>query len=244
LQERYIMKAHLIYGKHAVIEALKNKARRKTKLWLTSEAISELEASLLEICAVQIKSRKEIDVLVPSGSVHQGMILFCEPLSQPTLKDFLNRLKNMEEAGVVILDQVSDPQNIGAIMRSSLAFGAKAIIVQDKNAPEETASLVKAAAGTFEHLPMIREVNISRALEELKKVGFWSVGLDGYAEKELSSLPKIEKWALVMGSEGKGMRRLVSENCDFLARLPISEHVESLNVSVAAGVALYELSKK
>lgn len=227
-----------------MLAALSNPARKKTKLFVTEEARFELSSDLAGLVPISIKSRKEIDTLFPPGSVHQGFALFCEPLKEPSLRSFLLENKKTKKMMMVVLDQVFDPQNVGAIMRSSLAFGAAAVVMQEKNSPQETASLVKAAAGTFEKLPLIREVNITRAIEELKKEDFWAVGLSGHASAELSSIPDSHRTCLVLGSEGKGMRSLVEKSCDFTARLPIADEVESLNVSVAAGIALYELSRK
>ena len=144
---------------------------------------------------------------------------------------------------VLILDQVTDPQNIGAIIRSCAAFGTKAVIVQDKNSPQESGSMAKAAAGTMELVPVVRVTNLARAIETLKKHNFWIVGMDGYAKDNVDKIDKNAKLGVVMGSEGSGMRRLIEESCDITVRLPINPKVESLNVSTAAAVVLYELSK-
>ena len=145
---------------------------------------------------------------------------------------------------LLILDQVTDPQNIGAVIRSCVAFDTLALIMQDKNAPTETGAMAKAAAGTIEYLPICRVTNLSRAVNRLKEAGFWTVGMDGYAQTTIDKINKNGKIAIIMGSEGKGMRRLVEESCDITVRLPISARVESLNVSTAAAIALYEVSKK
>ena len=145
---------------------------------------------------------------------------------------------------VLILDQVTDPQNIGAIIRSAVAFNTLALILQDKNSPLENGAMDKAAAGMIEHLPIVRVTNLSRAIEQLKDAGFWTVGMDGYAQTTIDKLNKSGKTAIIMGSEGKGMRRLVEESCDISVKLPISPMTESLNVSTAAAIALYEINKE
>ena len=151
--------------------------------------------------------------------------------------------ENKTQCHLLILDQVTDPQNIGAIIRSCAAFETLGLVVQDKNSPLESGAMDKAAAGTIEFVPVARVTNLSRAIETLKDNGFWVMGMDGYADTTIDKINKSGKIAIVMGSEGKGMRRLVQENCDSSVKLPISSNVESLNVSTAAAIALYELSK-
>ena len=138
---------------------------------------------------------------------------------------------------------MTDPHNIGAIMRSAAAFGARAILIPDRNAPEISGTLAKSASGAVEHVPLIRVVNLVRALEQLKKAGFWSVGLAGEAERTLAAQNVSGRLCLVLGSEGSGMRRLTREACDVMARLPTGGAISSLNVSNAAAVALYELRR-
>ena len=159
------------------------------------------------------------------------------------IEDLICDTKKLEKALVVILDQVSDPHNVGAILRSAAAFGAMAVIVPDANAPEETGTLAKSASGALEVIPLIRVANLSRAMEMLKKADFWCVGMDGYAKKEMGEDRLPQKCALVMGSEGEGMRRLTAENCDYMVKLPIARTVESLNVSNACTIALYEWNR-
>ena len=148
-----------------------------------------------------------------------------------------------EKCHILILDQVTDPQNIGAIIRSAVAFNTLALIMQDKNSPIENGAMAKASAGMIEHLPIARVTNLSRAIEKLKNAGFWTVGMDGYAKTTIDKLQKPLKTAIIMGSEGKGMRRLVEENCDISVKLPMSPLTESLNVATAAAIALYEFNK-
>ena len=159
------------------------------------------------------------------------------------LEDVIALADKCEKCHVLILDQVTDPQNIGAIIRSAVAFNTLALIVQDKNAPAETGAMAKASAGMIEHLPIARVTNLSRAIEQLKNAGFWTIGMDGYAQNTVAEMNKSGKTAIIMGSEGKGMRRLVEESCDATVKLPMNEKVESLNVATAAAIVLYEINK-
>ena len=238
----------ILYGRHAVTAALNNPERKIIKLLCTTENAPEAK----KICAnrglpettVNIVDRREIDRILPRDAVHQGFALYCSELPEYSLEDICILAENQPNCHLLILDQVTDPQNIGAIIRSCVAFNALALIMQDKNSPTETGAMVKATAGTIEHLPICRVTNLSRAIKQLKDAGFWTVGMDGYAQTTIDKMNKSGKIALIMGSEGKGMRRLVEENCDTTVRLPISDKVESLNVSTAAAIALYEVSKK
>lgn len=231
----------IIYGRHAVLAALANPRRQIDKLLCTKEAAAEIRQT--GKISPQIVERREIDKLLPPDAVHQGFALFCGRLPSYTLDDILDMAASKEKCHVLILDQVTDPQNIGAIIRSAVAFNTLALILQDKNSPLESGAMDKAAAGMIEHLPIARVTNLSRAIEKLKDAGFWTVGMDGYAQTAIDQLNKSGKTAVIMGSEGKGMRRLVEESCDIAVRLPISPLTESLNVATAAAIALYEINK-
>jgi len=232
----------ILYGRHAVMAALENPARKIYKLVCVSENAVSLRAKYPNLNIV-IADKKDIDKFVPTDAVHQGFVLYCSELDNLSIEELCTMTANDKKCNVLILDQVTDPQNIGAIIRSCAAFGTKALIVQDKNSPTESGAMAKAAAGTMEFLPIVRATNLTRAIETLKKNGFWVVGMDGYAKDNVDKIDKNAKLAVIMGSEGSGMRRLIEESCDITVRLPINPKVESLNVSTAAAVVLYELSK-
>lgn len=231
----------ILYGRHPVLSALQNPKRKCLKILCTPENAEEIRR--VSKISPQIVERKEIDKLLPQDAVHQGFALFCSELPTIALEDIIARAETLENCHILILDQVTDPQNIGAIIRSAVAFNTLALIIQDKNSPNETGSMAKASAGMIEHLPIVRVTNLSRAINQLKDAGFWTIGMDGYAQTTIDKLKKGGKNAIIMGSEGKGMRRLVEESCDITVKLPMNEKVESLNVSTAAAIVLYEINK-
>lgn len=235
-----------LYGLHAVKAALANPRRRRHRLLLTDEAAQALHADISNIndLSPEIEGREAIARVVPPGAVHQGAALLSEPLADVALEDIIDQAAEGEKSVILILDQVTDPQNVGAILRSAAAFGAAAVVVPDRHAPPETGALVKAASGAVEIVPLVRVVNLARAMEDLKAAGFWCAGLDGSAPQTLAAADMTGKVALVLGAEGEGLRRLTRDHCDILVRLPISDRMESLNVSAAAAVALYELARK
>jgi 23S rRNA (guanosine2251-2'-O)-methyltransferase len=229
-----------LYGHHAVAAALANPQRRLRRLLLTVEAEASLNQMLTPPWPVapERTDRGRIDQLLGRDIAHQGAALLADPLAQPSLASVLER-----NGPIVVLDQVTDPRNVGAIMRSAAAFGAAAVITQDRNAPEETGSLAKAASGTLETMPLLRAVNIARTLIALKAANVWCVGLDASGKPLSGPFFAGRRVALVLGAEGEGMRRLTRETCDEIAGLSIKGAVESLNVSAAAAVALYELTR-
>jgi 23S rRNA (guanosine2251-2'-O)-methyltransferase len=233
-----------LYGHHAVAAALTNRHRPVLRLLATGEASDALtHAAEARGLTVERVPRQDLDALLPPGAVHQGIVLEAGPLPTRNLED-LSRNDPDNAAVVVVLDQVSDPHNVGAILRSAAAFGALGVITQDRHAPAETGALAKAASGALERVPLIRVPNLSRALKDLRDIGFWSVGLDADAPVTLSGAALSGRLALVLGAEGAGLRRLTREHCDHLARLPMMPGaVESLNVSNACAVALYELRR-
>ena len=226
------------WGKHAVAAALDNPDRKVLKAWATREA-----AGFMQFPAdvtVTLADVADLGRLVPHDAPHQGVVVEVEPLEEVWLDAILNEAP--EQAVLLVLDQVTDPHNVGAILRSAAAFGAIGIVTQDRHSPPESGALAKAASGALERVPWTRVVNLARALEEIGEAGFWRIGLTGDASSELKDALGPARVALVLGAEGPGLRPNTREHCDALARLPIGEAVESLNVSNAAAVALYAAS--
>jgi len=223
------------WGKHAVAAALDNPERRVLKAWATREAAGFMQfPSGLPVTYADVA---DLARLVPHDAPHQGVVIEAEPLEDIWLGDLLAQAD--EKSVLLVLDQVTDPHNVGAILRSAAAFGAVGIVTQDRHSPPEGGALAKAASGALERLPWARVVNLARALEEIGEAGFWRIGLTGDADTDLKAALGPPRVALVLGAEGPGLRPNTREHCDALARLPISEAVESLNVSNAAAVALY-----
>ncbi len=239
-----------LWGVHPVLAALANPARHSRRLLLTAEALKshgaaiDLLARTRPLPQAEAIERADLDALLPMGAVHQGIALAVEPLPATDIADLLEAAKDRPNAVVLVLDQVTDPHNVGAVMRSAAAFGALGLVVQDRHTPEETGTMAKAASGALERLPLARITNLARALEELKAGGFWIAGLAADAPKTLAAAELSGHIALVLGSEGEGLRRLTREACDYLVKLPQTTLVESLNVSNAAAVALYELVRR
>jgi len=226
-----------IFGIHAVNAALTNPDRRIDRLLVTEQAAPSLPATPdADVVRRETVERKTIDTALPGDVVHQGVAACVHPLPALSLGD----LQFDNDALVVVLDQVQDPRNTGAVLRSAAAFGVTAVVVPDRGSPESSGVLAKAAAGALETVPILRETNLVRALGGLKDAGFWCIGLDGAGQTAISEIDMNGKTALVLGGEGRGLRRLTRENCDILARIPMVAGVESLNLSNAAAIALYE----
>jgi 23S rRNA (guanosine2251-2'-O)-methyltransferase len=224
-----------LWGKHAVVAALDNPNRKVLRAWATRETADFLQFP--KDIPLTIADVADLGRLVPHDAPHQGVVIEVEPLEDAWLDGILNTAP--ERAVLLVLDQVTDPHNIGAILRSAAAFGAIGIVTQDRHSPPESGVVAKAASGTLERVPWIRVVNLARALEEIAEAGFWRIGLTGDAQTELKAALGPARVALVLGAEGPGLRPNTRDHCDALARLPISNAVESLNVSNAAAVALY-----
>jgi len=226
-----------LYGLHAAEAALANPRRIIHEILLTHEAQDALAAKRIALPqAPHIVERIRLDQLCERDAVHQGIALRTEPLEPLTIDDALLR-----PGPILVLDQVTDPRNIGAILRSAAAFGAAALLLQDRNTPQESGALAKAASGALDSIPMLREVNLSRALSALQNAGLWVVGLDAGGTTLNGQSFKGRRVALVLGAEGAGLRRLTRESCDEIASVHMPGDMESLNVSNAAAVALYEL---
>ena len=235
--------SYWIYGVHAVLAAVANPRRRRRRVLVAAPQSDSLGVRLEQASqdggpAPEILGRREIEALLPPGAVHQGLALLADPLSDTGLDEIRKQLAGAGRARVVILDQVTDPRNVGAVLRSAAAFGALAVILQNRHSPTPTGAMAKAASGALETVPLVRVTNISRALAKLKDWGFWCAGLDAQGEHSLNALPV--KAALVLGSEGQGLRRLTRESCDMVVGIPVAAGMENLNLSTAAAIALYE----
>ncbi len=231
-----------LYGQHPLSAALANPERVFRRLAFTKQAAEKLTPLLQKRHPKpEIVEAQRLEKLLPAGAVHQGCAGEAEPLPELSLEEYLAM---GEEKPLLLLDQVTDPHNVGAILRSAAAFDAGAVITPARHAPEATGTLAKAASGALEMLPLIAVSNLAQAMEVLKKAGYWVAGLDGAAKQTLAQAKLSRKSALVLGAEGAGLRRLSAERCDLLVKLPIHAQMESLNVSNAAAVALYELSRE
>lgn len=225
-----------VWGVHAVEAALANPRRGEVRRLLATPERSRHYAGRP---GLEIFDANDIARQLPTGAVHQGLALKIDPPEALSIDEI-----GAEPSGLlVMLDQITDPQNVGAIFRSAAAFGAKGVILQDRHAPALSGALAKAAAGAVDKVPHAVAVNLSRALERLSDLGWRAVGLDGSAEATLSEALDTRPTVLVLGSEGEGIRRLVAEHCDALARIPMPGGFESLNVSNAGAIALYEASR-
>jgi 23S rRNA (guanosine2251-2'-O)-methyltransferase len=228
------------WGRHAVAAALDNPNRKVLKAWATREAAAVMQFP----SDVPLTHAEGPDLarMVPHDAPHQGVVIEVEPLEDAWLDGLLHDAG--ERAVLLVLDQVTDPHNVGAILRSAAAFGAIGIVTQDRHSPPESGVVAKAASGALERVPWVRVVNLARSLEDIGDAGFWRLGLTGDAEMELKDALGPKRIALVLGAEGPGLRPNTREHCDALARLPISDAVDSLNVSNAAAVALYAASTR
>lgn len=230
-----------LWGRHAVEAALKNPARSHRKLWATREGIDSLDGELPPDFPLEYADGADLARLVARDAPHQGLVLECAPLEDV----FLDEVMDADPARpLLVLDQVTDPHNVGAILRSAAAFNAAAIVTQDRHAPPESGVVAKSASGALEIVPWVRVVNLARALEEMAEAGYWRIGLAGEAQSTLAEALPAGPVALVLGAEGEGMRHNIAGHCDALARLPISDAMESLNVSNAAAIALYAIATR
>ena len=238
-----------IYGTHAALAALANPARRIFRIVVASETLPDLSPRIAaqeaargeRLPLAQALSRDELDQLLPRGSVHQGVAVQASDLEPLDIDDLIRLIGDRPRVRLVALDQVTDPHNVGAILRSAAAFGVDAVILPERHAPAASAVMAKTASGALDKLPLVRVVNLARALDSLKAVNVWCIGLAGTAQQTIREADLTGRVALVLGSEGDGLRRLTRERCDLLVRIPMQGGgVESLNVSNAAAIALYE----
>ncbi|HMT44037.1 MAG TPA: 23S rRNA (guanosine(2251)-2'-O)-methyltransferase RlmB [Chakrabartia sp.] len=223
------------WGRHAVEAALANPDRVIRKMWGTRETLDTLD--IPKGMPVTFAEGADLGRLVARDAPHQGVVIEVDPLPDIWLDDVLG--PDEKSRPLLVLDQVTDPHNVGAILRSAAAFDARAIVTQDRHSPPESGSLAKAASGALERVPWVRVVNLARALDDMAAAGFWRIGLSGHAKQTLDQALGTNRLALVLGAEGEGLRQNTEAHCDELARLPISNAIESLNVSNAAAIALY-----
>jgi 23S rRNA (guanosine2251-2'-O)-methyltransferase len=224
----------ILYGWHTVAAALSNPQRHIRKLWVTENAARRLADDKIETrVAPEIVRPSQIDQRLGPDAVHQGLLAEADPLPSPDIDTL------PQEGIVLVLDQITDPHNVGAIMRSAAAFAVKAIITTARHSPEATGVLAKAASGALELVPLVTVTNLARALTEMNDLGFMTVGLDSQGNENLGEVALRQPVALVLGAEGKGLRQLTRETCSVVARLDMPGEIKSLNVSNAAVLALY-----
>lgn len=227
-----------LFGKHACFAALNNPNRECFSVYATEKYINTLKA-IIPDNFINIVKTDYITKLIGDNFIHQGIAVEVSLLKNLDIAEIAKTSKT-----IIILDQVTDPHNVGAILRSAAAFDVGGIVVAKDNAPEESGTMAKSASGALEIVPMIKVTNLNRAIDQLKKEGYWCIGLDGSSSQNLHNVASFDKTLLILGSEGSGLRSLVKKNCDIVAKLPISPQIESLNVSNAAALALYEISLK
>ena len=231
------------WGRHAVTAALANPERTVRRMWATREAAQGLGGLAGVSFPVTFADVADLGRLVPQDAPHQGLVIEVDPLEDRWLGDLLE-LGADNQRPLLVLDQVTDPHNVGAILRSAAAFDALGIVTQDRHTPPESGALARSASGALEIVPWTRVVNLARALDEIGEAGFWRIGLAGEAPRTLAEAIGTARVALVLGAEGEGMRHNTAQHCDELAKLPISPRMESLNVSNAAAIALYAVAAR
>jgi 23S rRNA (guanosine2251-2'-O)-methyltransferase len=228
----------VLYGWHTVAEALRNPQRRIRSLWLTENAARRLAEAGIAVPAHELVRPDAIDRKLPPDAVHQGLLAEADPLPSPSVEEL------PAEGIVLALDQITDPHNVGAVLRSAAAFGVTAILTTARHSPEATGVLAKAASGALEHVPIATVRNLAQGLEGLRGRGFMLVGLDSEGSEDLAATDLRLPLALVLGAEGKGLRQLTRTTCDAVARLDLPGAIKSLNVSNAAALALYIASTR
>lgn len=227
----------IIYGTHASEAALNNPRRRIRSVLVTKNGLERLKSAAAPLpIEPEVLHPRDLDRRLETGAVHQGVVVMADPLPQP-------RLDQIPRQGlVVLLDQVTDPHNVGAILRSCAAFAVTALVGTARHSPAMTAVLIKSASGAVEAVPFVKVTNLARAIDELKTYGFRILGLDGDADQPIGAASHEPPLGVVLGAEGKGLRRLTRETCDELVRIDLPGGIKTLNVSNAAAVALYALT--
>ncbi len=226
---------YYMYGKHPVLAALQNPKRRIEKIFCTAE-FARSNQIFLNKKDVEIVELAFLTKILGPNQNHQGVAAKVHSIFLSNIHE-INLSK--PDCKIVVLDQISDPQNIGSIIRSAAAFGIEAIILPQDNSPQENATIAKISSGTLEQVKIVKVTNLKSAMESLKKEGFWIIGLDGEAKEVLDAKLLQGKVVIALGAEDKGLRRLTSETCDHLVKIPMSKTVESLNVASAASIVFY-----
>ncbi len=260
LKNRGIQKSHTseqnsnlewIYGIHPVMSALLNSKRNIFRIVISNTINKNLEMDIERVCknskempSREKMNRAQISSMLPLDAVHQGLALLTKPLKSITIDDIIRKLEGVDEATVIILDQATDPRNVGAVMRSAASFGVSAVILQDRYAPPISGALSKAASGAVERVSLIRVVNLARAISKLKLAGFWVAGLDIGSKKSIDKANFSGRTLLVLGAEGAGLRRLTRDSCDEILKVSVKKEMDSLNLSNAAAIALYEINRQ
>ena len=243
-----------LYGKHPVFLALQKKRREIFEIIATKNSVNELEKFLQEknlhnyAAKIKLVDGHFIDAIIGEGQIHQGLALNCSALPSKSQNNLLDELEKIKQRGeklptLLIMDQLRDPHNVGAIIRSACAFGVDKIIFPEHNFPKESAVINKTSSGMIENVDLFLVVNLSNLMAKLKELGYWCIGLAGEATELVDKIQEYKNIALVVGSEGEGIRDLVKKNCDLLMKISISDKVESLNASVAASIALREIAR-
>ena len=229
-----------IWGRHAVTAALANPERTIRRVWGTREALAAFGGFPPEI-PLTYAEVADLGRLVPSDAPHQGVVIEVEPLPDIWLGDLLEQADGANRP-LVLLDQVTDPHNVGAVLRSCAAFDALGLITQDRHSPPESGTIARAASGALEIVPWVRVVNLARAMDEMAEAGFWRVGLTGTATQTLAETIGSQRIALVLGAEGEGLTPEALAAADTIVRIPMAHGIDSLNVAAAAAVAMYALA--
>jgi len=248
-QQKDNLKKPNLYGLHAVREAWLNENRIIHALYMTNMGERQFDEVVIKAKTMGLRrpepiilDKAKLDKILPKDAVHQGVAVVCAPLEEMDVQDFIIRTHDKKSSVIALLDQVTDPHNVGAIMRSASAFGLDGLIMQTKHAPALEGVLAKTACGAVDHIPVAYATNLSRALEDLQEAGFTTLAMDERGDKEIGELNLGNKIVVVLGSEGTGIRPLIKKKCDVLTRLPTGGAIASLNVSNAAAVAFYALT--
>jgi 23S rRNA (guanosine2251-2'-O)-methyltransferase len=235
----------VLYGLHAALAALENPRRAIRRVLVTENVLPRIQPMLARrSIEPEVLRPRDLDLWLGAGAVHQGIALDAEPLAQPDLTSLLAAIEGKPRAAIAMLDQVTDPHNAGAVLRSAAAFALDGFVVQARHSPPLSGALAKAASGGLEAVPVAEAVNLARALEEIKAAGFFCLGFDSEAKPLGAAMNGIARIALVFGAENKGLRRLVREGCDALVSLRAPGRIKSLNVSNAAAIAFYEAARR